>query len=119
METRWEEMLVDVQGCLQNAIDTLQPAEYWRTPLPRAFGSQRYGLNGSTSDVDLVVVAPANVVQKGDSMRAYMARRLCDKGVDRNSIKDMRELQTLNWSDASLGVEVSILFTTAEGHKGS
>ena len=118
MRTLWEEMFVYIQGSLQHAVDALQPAEYWRAPLPRRFGSQEYGLSSPTSDIDLVVVAPASVVQRGDDIRAYMAGRLCNKGMDRKYIKDMREFQTLKWTDASLGVEVSILFTTEEGAQG-
>ena len=109
-EVRLTELLTDVQWHLQSAVMELLPGSYWYAPFPFCFGSQRYRLAGPTSDVDLLVLAPDYLVEKSADIRAIMARRLCDSGVDRHSVKDQPQLHTLKWSDEGRGVEVSVLF---------
>ena len=82
MKTLWEERFEGIEARSQHAVDALQPPVYWCVPLPRLFGSMGYGLSSPTSDVDLVVFAPANVVKKGDDIRAYTAGRLCNNGIN-------------------------------------
>ena len=105
------ELLREVQCHLQHAVDEALLGANWCAPLPWRFGSQRYLLAGPTSEVDLLVLAPKALVEKGDDIRAIMARRLCDRGVQRHCVTDMPKLHTLKWSDAHRGVEVSVLFT--------
>ena len=98
---------------MQRAVDEALPNGQFTATLPWCFGSQRYGLTGPKSDVDLLVVCPAKIVQCGDDIRAFMARGLCDRGADRHGIRDMRKLQTLKWFDHVRGTDVSLLVTDA------
>jgi hypothetical protein len=84
----------------------------WVLPTPWVFGSQRYGLAGITSDVDTMVLAPLDVVERGDDVRAVMVRMLVSDGVVYHSIKVMASLQTLQWTDKVSDTEISILLTT-------
>ena len=74
METFLHNLLSRVQELLQTAVDGVFPHNSWEVPLPTVFGSHRYGLSGKTSDVDLCVVAPPAVVERGDDVRALLAK---------------------------------------------
>ena len=104
-------LLRDVQSLLQKAVDEVFPDANWCVPIPWCFGSQKYRLTGPKSDVDLLLLAPDAIVEKGDDIRAILARQLCYRGVHHRALSDMRDLQTLKWSDAGRGVEVSVLLT--------
>ena len=99
-EVRLTELLTEVQ-----LADS-----YWCAPFPWCFSIQRYCPVGPTSDVDVLVLAPDYLVEKSADVRAIMARRLCEWGVNRRSVKDQPQLHTLKWSDEGRGVEVSVLF---------
>ena len=104
-------LMRDVQSHLQHAVNEVFPAANWCVPLPWCFGSQKYRLTGPTSDVDLLLLAPDAIVEKGDDIRAILARQLCYRGVHHRALSDMRDLQTLKWVDVGRGFEVSVLLT--------
>ena len=51
-----------VRSLLETSVNKHLPGANWRPPLPWVFGSQQYGLSGASSDIDLLVLAPAAVV---------------------------------------------------------
>ena len=105
-----------VRELLQIAVDRALPANSWTVPLPTLFGSRRYGLSVDTSDIDLCVEAPAEVVKVGNDVRALLARGLVEGGVLRDLILDQRSLQTPKWREGGpQGTDVSVLLTDRAG----
>ena len=97
-------------------MDEVLPSLSLDVPLPIVFGSREYGLDDETSDVDLCVVGPPAVLERGDDIRALLARRLPERGVFREKILDQRTLQTLKWTEGGRqGTDVSVLLTDEKG----
>jgi predicted nucleotidyltransferase len=107
-----ERLSIELQECLQCAVQKICPDVLWLAPVPWLFGSRKYGLAGPTSDVDFLVVAPDAIADKSNDLRACLAGILRDAGVKRHALRDMKDLQTLKWTDSRRGVEVSLLLTS-------
>ena len=110
--------LYDLASVLQqdliSAVQKVIPRSSWRVPLPWCFGSRKYSLAGPSSDVDFLAVIPNDLAAKSHDLRASLAGILLDKGVLRNRLRGMKDLETLRWSLPGVEPvrEVSLLLTS-------
>ena len=83
-----------LQYDLKCAVLQILPRSDWRVPSPWCAGRQKSGLAGPSSDVDFLVVVPVEIAAKSNDIRAALAGILKDKGVKRNGLRDMKDLET-------------------------
>ena len=109
-------ILSHAQALLQAAVKKALPDSAWQVPLPRQFGSRVYGLADKTSDLDLWVDAPPEVIAVGDDVRAFVVRALRDRKISRDLISVQPSLRTLKWTEGGRhGMDVSVLLTDVAG----
>ena len=111
-----------VQSLLQLAVDEILPGNGWCVPVPKQFGSVAYGLSTLTSDVDLCILGPVDViVARGDDLRALLARGLIDNGIPPWKVSDQRAPRTLKWSCEERGhfFDMSLLLSDKASARGA
>ena len=87
----------------------------WEVPCPGVMGSQAYLLAANDSDLDLYMVAPPEVIDRGRDLLICFSCWLQRTGKTRGEPVVQEQLETVKWTDARSGQDTSVLISDRKG----
>ena len=100
----------ELQQLIQECVKKMFPGKHLFVPLPMLFGSRAYKLPSDKSDVDILLLAPADVSARSNDLRILLADRLMMRHpeVDQKTVRNQKDNFTLKWKDPITELSCSV-----------